>query len=57
LNTNTYEHLPAPGAGTPLVGESYDPKTGIASQGTYYSTLIPAPPRTLHVQVRLHVGR
>ncbi len=57
LNTNNYEHLAAPGAGTPLVGESYNATTGIASQGTYTSTLIPAPPRTVHVQVRLHVGR
>ncbi len=57
LNTNNYEHLPAPGAGTPLVGESYNATNGVASQGTYTSTLIPAPPRTLHVQVRLHVGR
>jgi hypothetical protein len=26
-------------------------------QSTYVSTLIPAPPRTLHAQIRLHVGR
>jgi hypothetical protein len=51
LNTNTYEHLPAPGAGVALVGDSQ------AGQGSYTSTLIPAPPRTLHAQIRLHVGR
>ena len=51
LNTNTYEHLPAPGAGVPLVGDSQ------SGQGSYTSTLIPAPPRTLHAQLRLHVGR
>jgi outer membrane receptor protein involved in Fe transport len=51
LNTNTFEHLPAPGAGVPLVGDSQ------SGQGSYTSTLIPAPPRTLHAQLRLHVGR
>ncbi|MBD5605085.1 MAG: TonB-dependent receptor [Candidatus Eremiobacteraeota bacterium] len=51
LNTNSYEHLPAPGAGVPLVSD--DGK----GQGSYISTLIPAPPRTLHAQIRLHVGR
>ena len=51
LNTNSYEHLPAPGAGVPLVGDTQ------SGQSSYASTLIPAPPRTLHAQIRLHVGR
>jgi hypothetical protein len=51
LNTNSYEHLPAPGAGENLVGDTQ------SGQSSYAATLIPAPPRTLHAQIRLHMGR
>jgi hypothetical protein len=56
LNTNTFGNLPAPNLGVPLVaGTTTDGVT--ASQTTYASTLIPAPPRTLRIQLRFHSGR
>jgi outer membrane receptor protein involved in Fe transport len=51
LNTNNYDNLPAPNAGVPLTAET---NTGLVS---YPSELIPAPPRTVRVQMRLHMGR
>jgi outer membrane receptor protein involved in Fe transport len=51
LNTNNFNNLAEPNAGSPEVAET---ATG---QTTYSSTLIPTPPRTVRVQMRLHVGR
>jgi hypothetical protein len=56
LNTNTFTGLAAPNEGVPLVaGATNDGVTQY--QTTYLSTLIPAPPRTLRVQLRFHTGR
>ncbi len=51
LNTNNYENLPEPNGGPAIVAEN---STGLTS---YTTTLVPAPPRTVRVQLRLHVGR
>jgi outer membrane cobalamin receptor len=51
LNTNNYSNLPEPNAGVPIVAET---TTG---QTTYASVLLPAPPRLLRVQAKVHVGR
>jgi hypothetical protein len=51
LNTNNFMNLPAPNAGVALTAQT---NTGLVS---YPSTLIPAPPRTVRVQMRLHMGR
>lgn len=56
LNTNAFTNLPEPNVGVPLVaGATNDGVT--AFQTTYASTLIPAAPRTLRVQLRYHFGR
>jgi outer membrane receptor protein involved in Fe transport len=56
LNTNSFSNLAAPNLGVPLVaGATSDGVT--AYQTTYASTLIPAPARTLRVQLRFHRGR
>jgi len=51
LNTNNFQNLPEPNAG---VQTPADTSSGLSS---YQQTLIPAPPRTVRVQLRLHVGR
>ena len=51
LNTNSFDGLPAPGAGVPIVAET---SSGLTS---YSSTLLPLPPRTVRFQLRDHVGR
>jgi len=51
LNTNNYENLPEPNGGPNIVAQN---AYGLTS---YTTTLIPAPPRTVRVQLRLHTGR
>ena len=51
FNSDAFNNLPAPNAGTALTSST---PTGLT---TYLSTLIPAPARTIHVQLRLHAGR
>jgi hypothetical protein len=51
LNTNNYNDLPQENVGQLIPAQN---ATGLT---TYQSTLIPAPPRTVRVQLRLHVGR
>jgi outer membrane receptor protein involved in Fe transport len=51
LNTNNYENLPEPNGGPAIVAED---ATGLTS---YNTTLVPTPPRTARVQLRLHMGR
>ena len=51
LNTNNYENLAAPNAGVQTPSET---ATGYTP---YQQTLIPTPPRTVRVGLRLHVGR
>jgi len=51
LNTNNFSNLPAPGLGVPVVAENSD---GLTSYSSY---LIPTPPRTVRMQVRLHTGK
>lgn len=51
LNTNNFMNLPAPNSGVPLTAAT---NTGLVS---YSSTLIPTTPRTVRVQMRLHMGR
>jgi hypothetical protein len=55
FNSDAYNNLPEPNAGVPLVAGAQTGQT--YQQTTYLSTLIPAPARTIHVQVRLHTGR
>ncbi len=50
LNTNNFQNLPEPNAGVAQVGQS---STGL---GSILSPLIPAPPRTLRLQIEYHVG-
>jgi hypothetical protein len=51
LNTNNYQNLPAPNLGVNSVAAT---NTGLTS---YTQTLIPTSPRTLRMQLRIHVGR
>jgi outer membrane receptor protein involved in Fe transport len=56
FNTNSFSYLAAPNLGVPLVaGATNDGVTSF--QTTYSSTLIPAPARTLRVELRYHFGR
>jgi hypothetical protein len=50
LNTNNFANLPAPNLGVPVVTED---ATGLTSNP---SALIPALPRTVRAQLRLHTG-
>ncbi len=55
LNTNVFSNasnLASPNAGTPLVAQ-----TATGGQAAFVPILVPAPPRTLRVQIRLHTGR
>lgn len=55
LNTNVFSNasnLATPNAGTPIVASNAD-----GSVGSLVPTLVPAPPRTVRVQIRLHTGR
>jgi hypothetical protein len=55
FNTNSYNYLPAPNLGVPIVANySSDGKT--AQQGSYPTYLIPAATRTLRIEVRAHLG-
>ena len=51
LNTNNFQNLPEPNAGVPQIGQS---STGL---GNIPVPLIPAPPRTLRLQLDYHVGQ
>jgi len=51
LNTSNFNNLPIPNGGVQTVAEN---STGLTN---YAQTLIPTPPRTVRVQLRLHVGR
>jgi hypothetical protein len=55
LNTNSFNYLPMANAGVPVVGDSSANGTTI-QQGSYSTYLIPAPTRTLRLQVRAHLG-
>ena len=55
FNTNTYNNLAAPG-GVPLTG-NYSSDGVTVQQGTYQPFLVPAPPRTVRLQARFHLGR
>jgi outer membrane receptor protein involved in Fe transport len=55
FNTNTYNYLPAADAGVPVVGNSSSDGATI-QQGSFSTYLIPAPTRTLRVQLRAHIG-
>ena len=60
LNTNNYWNLPMPNAGvTTTLGQAAGPPGGplTYSETTLPSTLVPAPPRTLRMQIRWHSGR
>lgn len=61
LNTNDYWNLPMPNAGvTTTVGQAVAAPSGSGLnyiQTTVPSTLVPAPPRTLRMQLRWHYGR
>jgi hypothetical protein len=55
FNNNSDDYLPAPNLGVPVVANySADGKT--VSQGSYPTYLIPAPTRTLRLEVRVHLG-
>jgi outer membrane receptor protein involved in Fe transport len=56
LNTNSFNYLPAADAGVPAVGD-YTPDGVTVAQGSYSTYLIPAPTRTLRLQLRAHLGR
>jgi outer membrane receptor protein involved in Fe transport len=51
LNTNNFLNLPAPNAGEVVTAQNSTGQVG------YSTTLIPTPPRTVRVQLRLHMGR
>lgn len=51
LNTNNFYNLPMPNLGVPVVGET---TTGLSSIAT---SLVPAAPRTVRLQLRWHVNR
>jgi len=61
LNTNDFYNLPMPNAGvTTTLGQPTPATPGgplTYSQTSLPSTLVPAPPRTLRVQLRWHDGR
>jgi hypothetical protein len=58
LNTNAYDYLPAPGAGTAQVAGTLNTASDTSvSQATYVATRLPEVARTLHLQLRLHTGR
>jgi outer membrane receptor protein involved in Fe transport len=55
FNNNTFDYLPAAGAGVPVVGNfSADGVT--VSQGSFSTYRIPAPTRTLRFSLRAHMG-
>jgi outer membrane receptor protein involved in Fe transport len=57
LNMNNYgAYLPIAGAGTPLVANTTNATFTSISQTSFVPTLVPAPPRTLRLQLRAHVG-
>jgi hypothetical protein len=51
LNTNAYQYLPAPNIGEPTVAAT---SSGLT---TYLPDLLPLPPRTVRLQLRIHTGR
>lgn len=55
LNTNSFSYLPAANAGVPAVGDFQTDGTTI-QQGSFSTYLIPAPTRTLRLQLRAHLG-
>ncbi len=58
FNTNNYgAYLPIPGAGTPLVANTTDASYSGLQQTSFTPALIPASPRYVRLQVRLHTGR
>jgi outer membrane receptor protein involved in Fe transport len=55
FNNNSFDYLPAPNLGVPVTADySTDGKT--ITQGSYPTYLLPAPTRTLRMQVRVHLG-
>jgi hypothetical protein len=57
LNMNNYgAYLPIPGAGTPIVANTTNAAFSSISQTSFTPSLVTAPPRTVRLQVRLHVG-
>jgi outer membrane receptor protein involved in Fe transport len=57
LNMNNYgAYLPIAGAGTPLVANTTDTHFTSIQQTSFTPTLVPAPPRTVRLSLRLHVG-
>ena len=57
LNMNNYgAYLPIAGAGTPLVANTTNTTFSTINQTSFTPTLVPAPPRIVRLQVRVHVG-
>jgi hypothetical protein len=57
LNTNNYgNYLPSPNSGTPLVAGTVD-ATGAIQQTSYTPTRNSASPRTVYLNLNLHVGQ
>lgn len=56
FNSDSFNYLPAANAGVPAVGD-YTADGSTISQGSYSTYLIPAPTRTLRLEVRAHIGR
>jgi hypothetical protein len=55
FNNDSFSYLTAPNLGVPVVANySTDGKT--VQQGTYPTYLIPAPTRTIRLEVRAHIG-
>jgi hypothetical protein len=54
--TNGNQYLPAPNLGTAITGDYVDAFNRV-QQSAYVPSLIPALPRTVRVQVRIHHGR
>ena len=55
FNTNSYDYLAAPNLGVPVVA-NYSPDGKTVQQGSYPTYLIPAPTRTLRVEIRARLG-
>jgi hypothetical protein len=55
FNNDSYSYLPAPNLGQPVIAD-YSPDGTHIEQGSYPTFLIPAPTRTVRLQVRAHLG-
>jgi hypothetical protein len=56
LNNNSYNYLPSADAGVPAVGD-YTADGATISQGSFSTYRIPAPTRTLLLELTAHLGR